>query len=465
MSAAASSLAVRPRAEGRLLRRTRWRLIAWSGGSTLAVLLLLGVAIYAAAAASLSASGVTQLQTRLATLLAGAPTGLVMPPQKTFSIGVTTDAAEPGAVIGGPASGTIGFFVDAGVVAPLPTDEKVLSTDQPLQLPIPADAVQEAITSGNAVVREASIGSTPIRVLVAPIVQKQAGTLIGVVVGDRTAEVDTLRTLLLVLLGGGLLVLLAAVAVGWIYAGRALVPIRESLRRQREFAADASHELRTPLAIARAAITELRRSGWDPAVVSRAVDDLDAGTTRLSRLVDDLLLLARTDAETIELQPEPTDLALVAAETLESFEAVARERAVRLRVDVVPAPLNGDVARLRQLVAILVDNAIRHSPPSGLVTVTVRPGSSLVVEDEGRGIAPDHLSRVFERFWRAPDAPAEGTGLGLAIARWIVERHDGSIRAENHSPGHGARFVVTLPERDVPPGAWRRSGVTPRPWR
>ena len=124
---------------------------------------------------------------------------------------------------------------------------------------------------------------------------------------------------------------------------------------------------------------------------------------------------------------------------------MAAAAGVRLALDLQPAPVRGDEARLRQLAGILVDNAIRHSPAGGRVTVTVRPGALLTVDDEGPGIAPEHLDRVFERFWRAPGAPAEGTGLGLAIARWIAERHGGSIHAENRSPGPGARFVVRIP--------------------
>ena len=227
--------------------------------------------------------------------------------------------------------------------------------------------------------------------------------------------------------------------------GRALVPIRESLRRQREFAADASHELRTPLTITRASIAELRRGRDDPATVDRALDDLDAGATRMELLVDDLLLLARTDADAIEIVTSDTDLALAAAEATEALEAVAATVGVRLALDLEPAPVSGDEARLRQLAGILVDNAIRHSPAGGRVTVTVRPGALLTVDDEGPGIAPEHLDKVFERFWRAPGAAAEGTGLGLAIARWIAERHGGSIHAENRSPGPGARFVVRIP--------------------
>jgi len=272
------------------------------------------------------------------------------------------------------------------------------------------------------------------------------GSATVMVIGDRTAEVDTLRTMLVVLLGGGLAVLAASIAVGYVYAGRALVPIRESLRRQREFAADASHELRTPLAITRASIAELRRGRDDPATVDRALDDLDAGATRMGLLVDDLLLLARTDADAIDIVTTDTDLALAAAEATEALEAVAAAAGVRLVLDVEPAPVRGDEARLRQLAGILVDNAIRHSPAGGRVTVRVRPGALLTVDDEGPGIAPEHLDLVFERFWRAPGAPAEGTGLGLAIARWIAERHGGSIHAERRSPGPGSKFEVRVPQ-------------------
>ena len=268
---------------------------------------------------------------------------------------------------------------------------------------------------------------------------------VAVVIGDRTAELDTLRTLLTVLLGGGLAVLAASVAVGYLYAGRALVPIRESLRRQREFAADASHELRTPLAITRASIAELRRGRDDPATVDRALDDLDAGATRMELLVDDLLLLARTDADAIDLVEDDTDLALVVAEATEALEPIAAARAVRLVLDIEPAPVRGDEARLRQLAGILVDNAVRHSPDGGRVTVVVRAGARLDVEDEGPGIEPEHLERVFERFWRAPGSPAGGTGLGLAIARWIAEHHGGSISAANRGATPGARFTVHLP--------------------
>ena len=125
-----------------------------------------------------------------------------------------------------------------------------------------------------------------------------------------------------------------------------------------------------------------------------------------------------------------------------------------------PTPAVGDPARLRQLVTILLDNAIRHSPRDAVVRLFVRPlpdGAALAVDDAGPGVLEEDRARVFDRFWRAPGAPPGGTGLGLAIARWIVEHHRGSI-AVGASPMGGARFEVQLPGSDAgatapPPGA------------
>jgi signal transduction histidine kinase len=434
-----------PRGESALLGRTRWRLIAWSGGTTLLVLLVLGVAIYAATSSSLAETGRQQLQARVDELAFNKFTTVTGGPPAAIS--VTSDPSRAGVVFGGESSGTLAQVVP---LAKFVNDPNMgLAVVKPqiaggAPTMITDSTMLAAVASGRTVIREITVEATPFRVLAAPIATPD-GIYVAVVLGDRTNEVGTLRTLLVVLLGGGLLVLAAALGFGYVYAGRALVPIRESLRRQREFAADASHELRTPLTITRAAIAELRRGRADPAIVDRALDDLDAGTARIEHLVGDLLLLARTDAEAVDLEPVPTDLANLAAEATESLEPVAAARGIRLVLDVEPSPLAGDETRLRQLVAILVDNAIRHTPDHGRVIVAVRPGAQLSVEDEGRGLHAADVEHVFERFWRAPDAPAGGTGLGLAIARWIVEHHRGTISAGNRPAARGARFVVRLP--------------------
>jgi two-component system sensor histidine kinase CiaH len=433
-----------PRPESALLRRTRWRLMAWSGGTTLLVLLVLGVAIYVAASGSLAETGKQQLLDRVQELAFPKVLNVQGGPP---AIAVTSDPSSAGVVFGGETSGTLAQVVPLDKFANDPnmglavvngdsgSGESTMITDA---------SMLDAVAQGQTVIREITVGSTPFRVLATPV-DTPFGPYVAVVLGDRTSEVGTLQTLLAVLLGGGILVLAASLGFGYMYAGRALVPIRESLRRQREFAADASHELRTPLTITRASIAELRRGRADPATVDRVIADLDAGTTRLEHLVGDLLLLARTDAETIELEPVPTDLANLAAEATESLEPVAAARGIRLVLDVQPSPLEGDEVRLRQLVGILVDNAIRHTPDRGRVTVAVRPGGNLTVEDEGKGLLATDAERVFERFWRAPDAPPGGTGLGLAIARWIVERHRGTITAGNRAMAPGARFAVRLP--------------------
>jgi signal transduction histidine kinase len=256
---------------------------------------------------------------------------------------------------------------------------------------------------------------------------------------------------------------LAAVAAGaaaaW-YARWALVPVRDALaaqraalRRQRQFAADASHELRTPLAVIGSAVEYLRRHPERRVgEVTDALEDIGAETGRLGRLVDDLLLLARSDSGAVSLERLPVDLAPIAEEAVATMAKLAAERGVTVEVRVEPSLVEGDAARLRQLVGNLLDNAIRHAPPRGHVWLRIGgdgSGVELVVEDDGPGIRPEHLPRVFDRFWRAPGAPGEGSGLGLAIAAWIVERHGGRIAAANRPEG-GARFSVWLPRLAVP---------------
>ena len=215
------------------------------------------------------------------------------------------------------------------------------------------------------------------------------------------------------LLVGGCVVVLVAFGFGAFYARRALVPIRESLvqqraalRRQREFAADASHELRTPLTVIRSSVEHLRRNRTETAATAtEALDDIDAEVGHLTALVEDLLLLARSDSGAIALTRLPVDLGDVAADGAGALVKAAADRDVHLGLDPEPAIVDGDHARLRQLTVILVDNAIRHTPRGGNVRVRVRGDrrrGDLEVDDDGPGIRPEDMPHVFERFWRAP---------------------------------------------------------------
>jgi signal transduction histidine kinase len=430
-----------PDPDGLILRRVRLRLIAWSAGSTLIVLVALGTLLYVAVAQTLATQSTAQLEDRINQILTRqiAQDGVTTP----NALIVTNDPSVPGYVFGGTTSGTIAVVTYAKVPPGVTPMEPPTTTGDGVDFPMPDSAQVSAAQNGKTVVWDDSIAGTPVRVVIKAIPDTSGQGLIEAI-GDRTAEMTVLRGLLIVLLLGGLAVLAAAVAFGYVYAGRALVPIRDSMMRQRDFAADASHELRTPLAIVRGALDEMRLAPADSAARERSLSDIEAGADRLTHLIDDLLLLARADSGAIELRREKVDLAELATDSTALLGRIAAEHGVRLRIDAEPSPVLGDADRLVQLVGILVDNAIRHSLPGGAVTVWVRPGATLTVDDEGPGIKPDDLPRLFDRFYRAKDAPAGGTGLGLAIASWVVLGHDGRMGAENRPEG-GARFTVRIP--------------------
>ena len=425
-------------AEAGLLRRVRLNLSLWSGGITLAVLVVLGVVLYVAVSRSLAAAGTAEVVAR-----ADQVTGQPADPE-TFPDG--------GFIFGGPGSGTYLLLAnDAGERVDRPGPGQVLT---PRGLPL-IEGIDAARTTGARDIRTATIqADTPVRILTEPI-EFRGRPFYVQVVGDRTTEVRTLNIVIVVLVVGGVIALLVASGAGAAYASRALVPIRRSLvaqrsalRRQREFAADASHELRTPLTVIRASVEDLERHRDEPvATVGSALTDIREEVDHLAGMVDDLLLLARSDSGAVALERVNVDIGDVASSGASTLGPVATAKGVVISVDPEPAEVIGDPTRLRQLVVILVDNAVRHVPPGGHVTVRVRADASqatLVVEDDGPGIRPEDLPRVFDRFYRATGAPGEGTGLGLAIAAWIVERHDGRIEAANR-PAGGAAFTVRLP--------------------
>lgn len=433
-------------ADGRLIRDVRWRLVLWSALSTLVVLAVLGLALYWSAARTLESNGIRQLSDRTAQIADVLENPRIRP-----------SGPQYGFIFGGNASGTYAMALDASGNS-LGRGQSV-----PDGLPV-RDSLAAAVADGTDV-RPASIGNLPIRAMTQRV-STSIGDLFVQVIQDRTAEQQTLDTILRVLIVGGAVVVLVAGAFGAAYARRALVPIRESLgsqraalRRQREFAADASHELRTPLTVIRSSVEHLRRgrvgqgTGAAATANAEALDDIDAEVGHLTALVEDLLLLARSDSGAITVTPIPVDLGDVAADAAGTLAKLAGDRGIRLGLDPEPAIVRGDQARLRQLIVILVDNAIRHTPRGGAVRVRVRATDReavLVVDDDGPGIRPEDMPRVFERFWRAPGSAGSGTGLGLAIAKSIVDLHHGRITVANR-PERGARFTVQLPVDDAPP--------------
>ena len=240
-------------------------------------------------------------------------------------------------------------------------------------------------------------------------------------------------------------------AIGGAYmAGRAVRPVRKAFERQRSFIADASHELKTPLTLIRADAEVLQRGLTSPDDRELA-DDVLAETDRMSAVLSDLLLIARIDAGKLAVRQEPFDLAGVISETADRFVARAASEGVQLEAR-VPGKLRvrGDSERAAQILSILLDNALRHTPPEGGVSVvgSTRDGFvEAVVEDSGAGVSPEHLPHVFERFYRVDTARSRssgGTGLGLAIARDLARAQNGDLEAEN-AEGGGAVFRLKLP--------------------
>ncbi|MFI5255027.1 MAG: sensor histidine kinase, partial [Candidatus Limnocylindrales bacterium] len=336
----------------------------------------------------------------------------------------------------------------------LDPDGAVLANPSAVRLPgLPAPAGVENARIIGRDLRTVQAGTVPVRLITLPIVNRDTNSTVGFVqVGfvltlhdqESSSLVAAMALAVAIgLLGGALVTLLVTRG--------ALGPIQRSMESQNRFVADASHELRTPAAIIRSTAEVLQREGHVAAEGHTLAADVVAEADRLGGLVNDLLTLASAEAAPLVVERRPLDLAALARETTRRTEALAAERGAHLVVDAPAAQtVLGDHDRLVQLLVILLDNALEHSPPDGTVTVAVAAAGrsvELSVADQGSGIPPEERERIFAPFHRLPGprgSSTGGSGLGLAIARRIAAAHDGTISAGNGAGG-GARFTVRLP--------------------
>lgn len=224
--------------------------------------------------------------------------------------------------------------------------------------------------------------------------------------------------------------------------------LAEAHQGQQRFVADASHELRAPLTALQANLELLERQSGSPAEQQAMIGEASREAHRLSRLVADLLALARADAG-IPLRHQSVELDRVVLDAFREARHLARGQRLTLG-HFEPVRISGDPDRLKQVVLILLDNAIKYTAPEGSVTVTLQhdaSGARVEVRDSGVGIPKEALPHVWERFYRADPARGRdpgGTGLGLPIARWIVEQHGGDITLTSE-PGEGTTARVWFP--------------------
>jgi heavy metal sensor kinase len=371
--------------------------------------------------------------------------------------------------------------------------------DRVARAPMLTRADELTVLRGAAILRTVRLGGQRFRVAARPV--DRSGQRQAVVAGQSLAGVQrSVRRVLVLLLIAGPAALVATALGGWWLARRALRPIERMTARaaaidldhigervavpptgdevarlattlnamleriehgvheQHRLVADASHELRSPLAAMRAELdVSLRADDLQPAaraVLESAREEVD----RMTRTVDDLLVLASLDEGRLELLVEPLDLHEVAERAIARLQPLAAARGVTVRLAGSPAPATGDADRLGHALRNLVENAIKFSPPEGTVEVTTwaRDGEAgATVRDEGPGVAPDLRERVFDRFFRADPARVRATGgggLGLAITREIALAHGGRAWVDDT----GA-FSLALPARpavpDAPPAA------------
>jgi heavy metal sensor kinase len=224
-----------------------------------------------------------------------------------------------------------------------------------------------------------------------------------------------------------------------------------SFQQVRQFSADASHELKTPLTAIRGEAEVALVSEMSPAEYRKSLGSILESAERMSEIVESLLLLARADSGQNLVRTDPVDLAHLLLEAVERLEMLASRGKIRVEVEEVDdLTVLGDALWLNQVLTNLIGNGIKYTPPGGSVTVALRQRENraeVEVRDTGIGIAPEHLARIYDRFYRVDSGRARaagGTGLGLSITRWAVEAHGGEIQVESVA-GEGSTFRVLLP--------------------
>ncbi len=329
------------------------------------------------------------------------------------------------------------------------------------------EAVIQAARDGRAEVEHNSPRNEPLFLYAERFTSSGGEPRVAVAVADDEELEDRYGTAIAAFGVASLFAVLIIAAGGWILVRVSTTPIEASIGQMRRFVADAAHELRTPLTVLRSRAEVALQQPREPAAYAETLRGIESDARRLAGIVDDLFILARADAGERPRAHDRIALDDTVVDAANAARIVAEQKGVTVVLkEYEEAWVLGDAKLLRQLVMILLDNAVKFTPPGGSVSLQVRSIGSravITVEDSGVGIAREHLPHVFNRFYRADparqsvataaDGPS-GAGLGLSIARWIADVHGAEIAVESE-PEKGTRMTVRFPQR---PRGERRDG-------
>lgn len=280
------------------------------------------------------------------------------------------------------------------------------------------------------------------------LLEQEAGFII--LFQDFTRENDLLRIQLTALTFTGLICLILSFFGSFFMAHRAMIPIQTAWRQQKDFLSDASHELRTPLTVIQTNLDVVMTNHTETvASQTKWLNNIQEESVNMTKIVDSLLFLARADSnqQLLDMQLFSLNHALVQAAT--PFEPLAAAKDITIELSAKTALTSyGDEMRIKQVICILIDNAIRHTSSGGKISIQlsqVNKETLLTVTDSGEGIEAKHIDKIFDRFYQVDTSRSKGgSGLGLAIAKLIIENHHGYIKVSS-CPGAGTTFIIHLP--------------------
>ncbi|PYO43621.1 MAG: hypothetical protein DMD33_05340 [Gemmatimonadetes bacterium] len=414
------------------LARVRWRLTAWYVGILLSILGILGGGLYVAVRHRMSQQLDTSLRSATAALIHAAR---IRAAEQASPKGVVADAVDELHI---PDRSLYLFTAGATPVRPLAAPEWI------------REAAREAERTGTADRDFETPEDHIVRLHAERFVGVDSRPYVAVAMADRLELEDEFASLIRAFIAAALIALVLVAGGGYVLVRQATAPIARTMERMRRFMADAAHELRAPVTILRTRADVAASQARDPARDAATLEAIEREAARIGEIVGELLTLARADAGERPVAREVLYLDDAAAGAVDGIRAVAGQKGVHLEVGAFEeAKVTGDPALIRQLLLIVLDNAVKFTPKGGRVEIAVSAHDgqgALVVSDTGIGIPADQLPHVFERFYRGDPArhEADGAGLGLAIAQWIADSHGARIAIDSQ-PGAGTRVTLTFP--------------------